>query len=298
MNELESLVALAQAPDASLARRHDAFGELVLRFQNMAYGYAYAVLGDSYLAQEAAQEAFVAAYQHLQQLRDPSAFPGWLRRIVLTQCSRLVRGRRIAVQPIEKAVHLSADQPDLAAAIEQQELAEQLHAAIHALPEQQRAAVMLYYIDGYSQNEVAAFLELSVDAVKKQLQRARGRLQERMLAMVRDDLQKRRPSKDKRFVQAVRLFSSLQAAAEESELATIELMLVDGVDIDAQNEHGQTLLHWAAQHGRLEAVELLVQHGAALDIKDRSGETPLRAALERGHVQVAELLRRHGATDV
>ena len=295
MNDLESLVAQAQASSASLARRHDAFGELVLRFQNMAYGYAYAVLGDAYLAQEAAQEAFVTAYQRLQQLREPSAFPSWLRRIVLTQSNRLIRGKRIVVQPIEMATQHFADQPDLADAIEQRELAQQLYTAIRALPEQQRAAVILYYIDGYSQNEVAAFLELSVDAVKKQLQRARERLQERMIAMVRDDLRKRRPSKDNRFVQAVRLFSSLQATAEESELTTIELMLVDGVDIDAQNEAGQTLLHWAAQRGRLDAVELLIRHGAALDIEDKSGQTPLQSALERGHAEVAELLRGRGA---
>jgi hypothetical protein len=68
---------------------------------------------------------------------------------------------------------------------------------------------------------------------KKQLQRARSRLQEGMLAMVQDDLQKRRPSKDNRFVQAVRLFSSLHAAAE-SELTAIEKQLRDGVDINAQ----------------------------------------------------------------
>jgi ankyrin repeat protein len=158
-------------------------------------------------------------------------------------------------------------------------------------------AVVLYYIDGYSQSEVAVFLEMSVDAVKKQLQRARNRLQERMIAMVRDDLQKRRPSKDNRFVQAVQLFASLQGAAEESELTTIELMVIDGIDIDGQNEDGQTLLHWAAQQGRTDAVELLIQHGAALDILDRAGKTPLQAAEERGQTEVAALLRRHGATE-
>jgi DNA-directed RNA polymerase specialized sigma24 family protein len=73
----ESLVKLAQAPDANRAQRHAAFGELVVRFQDMAYGYAYAILGDAHLAQDAAQEAFIAAYQKLAQLREPAAFPGW-----------------------------------------------------------------------------------------------------------------------------------------------------------------------------------------------------------------------------
>ncbi|HET9223205.1 MAG TPA: ankyrin repeat domain-containing protein, partial [Roseiflexaceae bacterium] len=71
---------------------------------------------------------------------------------------------------------------------------------------------------------------------------------------------------------------------------TIELMLVDGVDIDAQNEAGHTLLHWAAQQRRADAVALLIRHGAALDIKDKSGQTPLQTALERGYTEIAELL--------
>jgi DNA-directed RNA polymerase specialized sigma24 family protein len=50
----EPLVTQAQAPDASRAQRHAAFGELVVCFQDMAYGYAYAILGDAHLAQDAA----------------------------------------------------------------------------------------------------------------------------------------------------------------------------------------------------------------------------------------------------
>ena len=297
MDELETLVRLAQAPHVSPARRQDAFSALVSRYQDMAYGYAYAILGDPDLAQDAAQDAFLAAYQHLAHLREPAAFPGWLRRIVLTQSSRLTRGRRLPVQPIDLAPPLAADQPDPATAIEGQELRRQLHAAIQALPEQQRTATLLYYVDGYSQREVAAFLEVSVDAVKKQLQRARRRLQERMMDMVRDDLHRHRPSKDDRLVRAVQLFASLHVAAEESQLDTVELMLIDGVDIDARDEEGRTLLHWTARHGHLDAAELLVNRQAALNIRDRSGQTPLQAAVERGHEAVANLLRRHGGCE-
>jgi ankyrin repeat protein len=74
-------------------------------------------------------------------------------------------------------------------------------------------------------------------------------------------------------------------------------MLVDGVDLDAQNEDDQTLLHWAAQQGRVGAVELLFQHGAALDIRDKAGKTPLQVAVECGQTQVAALLRQHGAIE-
>ncbi len=115
--------------------------------------------------------------------------------------------------------------------------------------------------------------------------------------MVRDDLHRRRPSQDDRLVRAVHLFASLHVAAEESQLDTVELMLIDGVDIDARDEEGRTLLHWAARHGHLDVIELLVNRQAALNIRDRSGQTPLQAAVARGHEAVAELLRRHGGRE-
>ena len=158
-------------------------------------------------------------------------------------------------------------------------------------------ATILYYVDGYSQREIAAFLEVSVDAVKKQLQRARSQLQERMIQMMRDDLHSQRPSKDARFVRKVKLSAVLNAAAEQGQLTMIELMLVDGVDIDAIEDDGGTLLHWAARQGHLDAVELLIERGATINIRDTAGKTPLDEAMEWGHAEVADLLRRHADDD-
>lgn len=55
-----------------LGERHESFGELVVYFQDMAFGCAYAVLGDFYLAEDAAQEAFITAWQSLRQLALPN----------------------------------------------------------------------------------------------------------------------------------------------------------------------------------------------------------------------------------
>src|SRR5688572_16719875 len=95
------LVARARAPEASLRCRQEAFGELVRRHQDLAYGYAYALLSDPHLAQDATQEAFLTAYRSLGQLRVAGAFPGWLRRIVRTHCRRFTRGARPAAAPLE-----------------------------------------------------------------------------------------------------------------------------------------------------------------------------------------------------
>lgn len=104
MKDIDNPIAKATDPSAAPAERHEAFGELVLRFQDMAFACAYAVLGDSYLAEDVAQEAFVVAWQKLDQLRDPNAFAGWLKRIVLTQCNRLTLLIGVALEKLGNPV--------------------------------------------------------------------------------------------------------------------------------------------------------------------------------------------------
>ena len=78
MEEIHTLVARAIKCKNNLEQRHEAFGEIVRHFQDMAYGCAYAVLDNSQLAQDAAQEAFLAAYRDLDKLKDANAFAGWI----------------------------------------------------------------------------------------------------------------------------------------------------------------------------------------------------------------------------
>src|SRR5512136_3487163 len=84
------------------ARRGDveAFDALVRQFEDMAVGYAYSVLGDFGLAEDAAQDAFVQAYLDLKTLREPQAFPAWLRRLVFKQCDRITRRKRVPTVPL------------------------------------------------------------------------------------------------------------------------------------------------------------------------------------------------------
>src|SRR5689334_6617300 len=86
----------------------DAFTELVRRSQQMAFGYAYALLGDFHLAEDAAQEAFLTAYYNLHQLRTTEAFPGWLRGIVRHHCQHIRRTRRVVWLPLEQAEVVAA----------------------------------------------------------------------------------------------------------------------------------------------------------------------------------------------
>src|ERR1044072_3428213 len=112
VKNVRSLVQEATDSRRPRGERHEAFGELVARFQDMAFACAYAVLGDFYLAEDAAQESFITAWQSLQQLRTPEAFPGWLRRVVLTRCNRLTRGKRLQLVPPGLAAATPSAAPD------------------------------------------------------------------------------------------------------------------------------------------------------------------------------------------
>jgi len=183
VDDIAQLVTRAQTGDT------DAYGELVRRFQDMAYGYAYSVVGDWKLAEDAAQEAFIEAYRCLSDLREPRAFPGWFKRIVFKHCDRLTRGKQLTTTPLDDAQELPALALDPADQAERQELRDSVLHAIRCLPAHQREVTTLYYIDGYSQNEIAAFLEVPPSTVKSRLHTSRKQLKERMLDMVRDTLQ-------------------------------------------------------------------------------------------------------------
>lgn len=204
MNETRALVLKATDSKATLAEQHAAFGELVRLFQDMAYACAYAVLGDFCLAEDAAQEAFITAWQKLRQLRQPEAFPGWFRRIVLTECNRLTRGKRLRTAPLDDGVSIPSADADPRADMEMEEVKRAVSAAIKRLPENERMVVVLFYIKEQSQSDISRFLEVPTTTVAKRLYSARERLRDMMMGDFKDDLAAHRPSRDKSFAEKVK----------------------------------------------------------------------------------------------
>lgn len=203
MEELIQLVIRARAGD------HVAYEKIVRRFQDMAVGYGFAVLRDMQLAEDAAQEAFVNAYADLPALQEPAAFPGWFRRIVHKQVDR-VRRRWCAYIQLDQMPEIISSEPGPAEIVERHELRKQMSEAIEALPKHQRAPLTLFYIDGYSQDEISSFLEIPVGTVKSRLHGARIRLKERIITMLQEHLTTQRPSRDDAFTQKVlHLFEDL-----------------------------------------------------------------------------------------
>jgi RNA polymerase sigma factor (sigma-70 family) len=197
VEEIKALVTRVRMGDQA------AFEIIVRRFQDMAVGYGYARLGDIQLAEDAAQEAFINAYDDIGALRDPAAFPGWFRQIVFKHIDRLRRGKYAPVTPLEQAVDMVSQQPGPEEAMEKQEMQANVFKLIQTLPENEREVVALFYIGQYSQKEIGAFLDVPVSTVKMRLYTARTRLKERIITMVQDYLQANRPSNSDQFTQDV-----------------------------------------------------------------------------------------------
>ena len=88
VESLSDLVARAAAGDL------DAFGRIVGETQVSTYAVARSVLRDPSLAEDATQEAYLRAFRRLRDLNEPAAFPGWLRRLVVTVALNMRRSQR------------------------------------------------------------------------------------------------------------------------------------------------------------------------------------------------------------
>lgn len=204
MTGIHELIARTADAESTLAARQEAFGEVVLRFQDMAFGYAFAVLGDFHLAEEVSQEAFLTAWEKIKQVREPAAFPGWFKQVVRTHCNRLTRARRLKFVPLDEGPAPPSAEPGQQAGVERQELREKMLTLIEALPENERTAVTLFYIGEYSRRDISDFLGVPETTVAKRLHSARRRLQAGMLELLKADLRERRPSGSEMFLEQIR----------------------------------------------------------------------------------------------
>lgn len=154
-----------------------AFAQLVVRHRTLLLVLCRRMLGDGALAEDAAQEAILAAWLGLDTLRQPDRFGPWLAGIGLNICRNALR-TRLWWQPLDQQVPSTGADPHEAA--EAAELAAAVHRAIAALPPGQRAAATLFYLRGLSHRELADALGIRIGAVKTRLYKARATLRTRL----------------------------------------------------------------------------------------------------------------------
>lgn len=177
----------AEIPDLTLVQRvqqgdRRAFDQLVLRYQHKVLKLVMRYMRNHAEAEDIAQEAFLKAYRAIHSFRGDSAFYTWIYRIAInTAKNALVAAKR---RPLDYDLDLQdpeqnerngrlRDEATPESLLLTEEIRETVDAAIGALPEDLRRAVVLREYEGLSYEEIAAVMECPVGTVRSRIFRAR-----------------------------------------------------------------------------------------------------------------------------
>ena len=160
----------------------EAFSELVCRHRIGVITVVYRMVGDADLAEDAAQVAFIRAWEHLPRFTLRTTFKSWLYRIAVNAAIDSLRREK----PSQALDDLQLASPDEKAetALERQEHIRQVRAAVLSLPEACRAVLILREYEELSYQEIAETLEIPNGTVMSRLAYARKLLMERLNPML------------------------------------------------------------------------------------------------------------------
>ena len=148
----------------------EALDKLAMRWWPRHYTHARRLLGQHDGASDAVQEAWSQILTGLRKLKDVSHFPAWSYSIVSRRCYDLIRKK----QSDRKNVSINDDQMSESGA--NQSLKLDMEKALKQLPGEQRAALALFYVEGFKVNEIAIALQIPPGTVKTRLFHARNNL--------------------------------------------------------------------------------------------------------------------------
>jgi RNA polymerase sigma factor (sigma-70 family) len=153
----------------------EAIVQLLSRMETPVYRTAYYWMGNEQDAMDATQEALLKIYKHLPSFKGDSMLETWAQRIVTNVCMDQFRKRKKVVFIQEEACH---EDRKAVREVERGAIAADLKQAIEQLPDPQRTAIILRYVQEYNYKEIADAMQLPLNTVKSHLFRARKQLQE------------------------------------------------------------------------------------------------------------------------
>lgn len=184
--QLSELSLIGQAVQGDL----DAFNQLVLKYQNLAYHLAYALLDDQATAEDITQDSFIRTFQNLSSFRGGS-FSAWLLKIVTnTSYDFLRRTKRYPTMPLfpgnqfgeeaESPYWLADPSPSIEATVENKQSSESIYQVLDELPDIYRSIITLVDLYEINYSEAAHILQVPIGTVKSRLARARLQMKEKL----------------------------------------------------------------------------------------------------------------------
>lgn len=176
----------------------EAFRHIMQRCNQRLFRVARAVLNDDSEAEDALQDAYINAYQHMDAFRGEAELSTWLTRIVLNECNRRIRSRHstVDIDQIDTAqagsrvlaffTRYGMDDPAQSASRSQ--IRELIENAVSKLPDAFRTVFVLRDIEGCSIEETAALLDIRAGTVKTRLFRARRQMRKALREKVSSSL--------------------------------------------------------------------------------------------------------------
>ena len=159
-----------------------AFGELVRQHRQGVINIVYRMCGDMNIAEDAAQETFVRAWQHLSKYKPKAAFRNWLFKIALNTARNLLRSEKPTVDMDD---YMLVDlNPGPEKTIEQAERAQIVQHAVLSLPQASRSVLVLREYEGLSYRDIADTLDIPVGTVMSRLSYARQLLRKSLVGLL------------------------------------------------------------------------------------------------------------------
>jgi len=171
-----------QLIDNVLAGDQGAFGELVDKYQRLAYNVALRILRHEEEAQEAAQDAFVKAYRHLSNFDRRSKFTTWFYRIVTNEALSRARRKKLQKVDIREARYVGVADRGMP------ENPELVREGLNQLAQKDAEMLTLFYLKELSLDEIAEMLEMTANNVKVAVHRARQRMANKMLELLGEEV--------------------------------------------------------------------------------------------------------------
>ncbi len=171
--------------DRILAGEHHLYQQLVERYKRYVFTLTLNVLNNRDEAEEAAQDAFVKAFQYLKGFNRQARFSTWLYRIAFNTAVSYKRKQRPGAQPVE-CLRVAAE-AEASDSVEAREKIAFVHQAMAHLNEADRLALQLFYLKEFTLEEVAGILSQNVNTVKVRIHRARLRLGEELKKILNEE---------------------------------------------------------------------------------------------------------------
>jgi RNA polymerase sigma-70 factor, ECF subfamily len=158
----------------------NAFSELVRLHTQGVLNVIYRMCGDAQLAEDAAQETFIRAWQSLSSYRPGTSLRNWLYRIAVNAGTDMLRKEKRILPDAIEDLHLADGAPGLESLVSQQERTALVQAAILSLPHASRVVLVLREYEGLSYQEISSTLDIPLGTVMSRLSYARNLLKEKL----------------------------------------------------------------------------------------------------------------------